>query len=93
MIYVVLFASWLVCKEALLGDSLPEMPHHVRWQTVHDPNKHFREGLNDVWVVKSLHHHLQHHRHADEKLSERAYKLAQKLAQKLTKHVCDEACL
>ena len=27
-------------------------------------DEHFSEALNDVWAVKSLHHHLQHHRYA-----------------------------
>ncbi len=59
-----LFASWLISKKDFLEDGLPQPPHHLGWQTVHDPDKHFRKALNVVWALKSLHDHLQHHRYA-----------------------------
>ncbi len=64
VICALVFASWLVCQADLLEESLPQRPHHIRWQVVHDPDEHFSKALNDVWAVNSLHHHLQHHRYA-----------------------------
>jgi len=64
VICALVFASWLVCQADLLEESLPQRPHHIRWQVVHDPDEHFSKALNDVWAVNSLHHHLQHHRFA-----------------------------
>jgi len=64
VICILLLARWLVCQEGFLEDGLPQTPHHIGWQTVHDPDKHFRKTLNVVWALKSLHDHLQHHRYA-----------------------------